>query len=101
MAAVRHMFPGKLISCFSDIPWPPRSPDLSCCDFFLWGILKSRVYSHKPRTLTDLKDTINQEVATLNRDIALLRRVMEDFKRRIENCIQESGNHLPDVIFHK
>jgi hypothetical protein len=23
--------------------WPPRSPDLSICDFYLWGYLKGRV----------------------------------------------------------
>jgi len=26
--------------------WPPRSPDLSVPDFFLWGFLKNRVYKH-------------------------------------------------------
>ncbi|GFU87571.1 uncharacterized protein TNCV_2934931 [Trichonephila clavipes] len=24
--------------------WPPRSPDLSPCDYWLWGYLKSQVY---------------------------------------------------------
>ena len=24
--------------------WPPRSPDLTICDFFLWGYVKDRVY---------------------------------------------------------
>ena len=55
MTIVRNMFPGHLISRFGDVPWPPRSPDLSTCDFFLWGYLKSRVYTHNPRTLNDLK----------------------------------------------
>ena len=36
MTIVRYMFPGHLISRFGDVPWPPRSPDLSTCDFF-WG----------------------------------------------------------------
>ena len=26
------------------LPWPPRSPDLTPCDFFLWGYIKDRVY---------------------------------------------------------
>ena len=41
---LRQKFPGRLISRFGDIPWPPRSPDLTSCDFFLWGYLKSKVY---------------------------------------------------------
>jgi len=30
----------------------------------------------------------------------LLAREMDDFKRRIENCIEEDGRHLKDIIFH-
>jgi hypothetical protein len=29
--------------------WPPRSADLTPPDFFLWGLLKGRVYSNKTR----------------------------------------------------
>ena len=34
--------------------WPPRSPDLNPCDFYLWGCLKSVVYNPLPKTLDDL-----------------------------------------------
>ncbi|GBM12648.1 hypothetical protein AVEN_46138-1 [Araneus ventricosus] len=27
------------------VPWPPRSPDLSSLDYFLWRHLKSLVYA--------------------------------------------------------
>ena len=37
MAAVRNLFPNHVISRYGDI----MSPDLSACDFFLWGYLKS------------------------------------------------------------
>jgi hypothetical protein len=26
------------------LPWAPRSPDLTPCDFFLWGFVKDSVY---------------------------------------------------------
>ena len=26
------------------LPWPPRSPDLTPCDFFLWGYVKVHVF---------------------------------------------------------
>jgi hypothetical protein len=35
-----EMFPGRLVSLRRDVGWPTRSPDLSICDFFLWGYLK-------------------------------------------------------------
>ena len=75
----------------------PCSPDLSTCDFFVWGYLKSHVYTHKPRTLNDLKEAILQEIRPIDRQ--LLARVMEDFKKRLENCIQEDGRRLTDIIF--
>ena len=30
-----------------NMPWPPRSPDITPCDFFLWGYVKSKVYKTK------------------------------------------------------
>ena len=87
-----------LISRFGDVPWPPLSPDISTCDF-IWegGCVKSRIYTHKPRTLNDLKEAIHQEIRPIDRQ--LLAPVMDDFKKRLENCIQEDGRHLTDIIF--
>jgi hypothetical protein len=34
--------------------WPPRSPDLTPPDYFLWGYL----YSNRPQTTEDLKQNI-------------------------------------------
>ena len=31
--------------------WPPRSPELTPVDFFLWGLLKDKVYKNSPRTI--------------------------------------------------
>ena len=80
------------------MPWPPRSPDLSSCDFFFWEYLKGRVYTHKPRNLNELKDANRHEVLTIDQQLLAL--AMDDFKRRIENCIQEDGRHLNYIIFH-
>ncbi|KAJ4441338.1 hypothetical protein ANN_11193 [Periplaneta americana] len=40
MNCLRNMFPGRIISRFGDIAWPPRSPDLTAADYFLWVISK-------------------------------------------------------------
>ena len=39
-----------------------------------------RAYTHKPRTLNDLKETILQEIRPIDRQ--LLARVMGDFKKK-------------------
>lgn len=97
MDLLRRTFPSRLISRYGDVPWPPRSPDLSMCDFFLWGYLKSRVYAAKPRTLEELKDAIRREIQLI--DQQTLERAWENFKGRVEECIDEEGKHLSDIIF--
>jgi hypothetical protein len=60
LQVLREMFPGKLIPLHGDVRWPAHSPDLAPCDFFLWGYLKSKVYTHRPENLQALKDTIRR-----------------------------------------
>ena len=42
----------------SNIPWPPRSPDLTPMDFIVWGFIKSKVYTKNYENLVDLKAAI-------------------------------------------
>jgi hypothetical protein len=58
MQVVRDMFLQHVISRFGDIHWPPRSLELSICNSFLWGYLKSKLYINKPRNFQELKDSI-------------------------------------------
>ena len=37
MNALNALFPNRVVSRNGDIPWLPRSPDLTSCDYFLWG----------------------------------------------------------------
>jgi hypothetical protein len=37
-------FPGRWIGQAAPIPWPPRCPDLTALDFFLWDFVKNQVY---------------------------------------------------------
>lgn len=97
MNVVREMFPGHLISRFGDTHWPPRSPDLTMCDFFLWGYLKSRVYESKPHTLDELKGAIKTEIALIDEN--LLQRVHSNFLDRLSSCYEQDGRHMLDVLF--
>ncbi|KAL1497172.1 hypothetical protein ABEB36_008172 [Hypothenemus hampei] len=97
MRVLREHFPGRLISLRGDIQWPPRSPDLAPCDFFLWGYLKSIVYTDRPRTLAELKNNIRQALANI--PVAMLERVCQSFKNRANQCIANGGRHLSDTIF--
>jgi hypothetical protein len=44
-SALKKVCDGRIISTGL---WPPRLPDLSVCDFYLWGNLKGKVYRNTP-----------------------------------------------------
>ena len=98
MNVVHEAFPGRLISRNGVTSWPPRSPDLSPCDFFLWRYLKSKVYLGNPRTIDELKEAIRREILTI--PISMLEDVMENFQNRLKECINKEGSHLTDIVFH-
>jgi len=70
MSVLREMFPQHVISRDGDVPWPARSPDISACDYFLWGYLKSRVFISKPRIMPELKGSIKEEIAEIPKQMA-------------------------------
>jgi len=93
------LFPQRVISRFGDVPWPPRSPDLTAPDFFLWGYLKSKVYSNRPTDLHTLKENIWEEIAKLSEET--LQAVMRSLLTRVYLCIEGGGGHLKDIVHKK
>ena len=73
--------------------WPPRSPDLTPCDFFLWGFVKDRVFVPPlPLNLDDLKQRIRQAVASVDAD--MLQRVLDKLDYRMDVCRVTRGAHI-------
>lgn len=72
--------------------WPPNSPDLNPCDFYLWGKLKDRVYSTQPDNLTQLRARIQEEIEDISQ--AECSRVISNFKKRIEKVYEADGSHI-------
>ena len=78
------------------IDWPPCSPDLNTCDYFLWGYLKDKVYVTLPETIDELKDRITREIKAIPRDVR--KRVCEGFVRRLRAVIITEGKHIENVL---
>jgi hypothetical protein len=57
------------------------------------------VYEKKPRAMTNLKQNIREEVAAISPN--MLQRVMQNFKRRLGECVDNKGRHITDTIFWK
>ncbi|QQP58339.1 Uncharacterized protein FKW44_003616 [Caligus rogercresseyi] len=48
--------------------WPPSSPDLNPCDYYLWGVLERDTNKRAHNTVDSLKAAIIQTVANLSRE---------------------------------
>ncbi|KAJ8912836.1 hypothetical protein NQ315_012937 [Exocentrus adspersus] len=67
--------------------WPPRSPDLTPMDYFLWGTVKSDVYSYAATTQEDMRITP-----------AMFDNVRHSFIRKIISCIAQNGQHFEQLL---
>lgn len=86
------VFPNRWIGRMGHIAWPPRSPDLTPLDYFLWGFLKDRVFRTAPADLQEMKTRI--EEYCLIPDEQMLTKVRESFEKRILFCMHESGKQF-------
>jgi len=61
-------FPNRWIGRDGPTPWPPRSPDITPLNFFLWGYVKDKVFSTPVPDIANLKARITDAFATITED---------------------------------
>ena len=91
-----ELFGNRVIALNRAVEWPPRSPDLTPLDFFLWGYLKSKVFETPAGNLEELEQRIRHETNSLRHDRAMVRRAVFDMVRRAGVCVQRDGGHVED-----
>ncbi|KAJ4426530.1 hypothetical protein ANN_27344 [Periplaneta americana] len=91
-------FPGRWIGRGGPIAWPPRSPDLSPLDFYLWGHLKSLVYSSPVPDLESLRNRIVACSEDIRNTPGVWDRVRRSMRYRCEVCIQAGGGHFEHLL---
>lgn len=88
----------SFIGRHGDIYWPPRSPDLSMLDFFLFGNINALVYRPegpgrlRAQDLDELKARIIHAMQTVTPET--LKKVHESLIRRLYKCIAVNGQHI-------
>ncbi|UYV78621.1 hypothetical protein LAZ67_16002195 [Cordylochernes scorpioides] len=82
----------RVISRHFIYQWPPRSPDLTPCDFCLWGYIKSCVYRCWPTTLAMLKASIRWHVLSISTD--MLFNAVHSVIYRLQAVIENKGCHI-------
>lgn len=82
-------FPERWIGRGGAINWPARSPDLTPCDFYLWGHLKSQIYKIRHQNLQSLRDAIFNECLRITP--RTLFNVRSSFYNRLGYCLAQNG----------
>lgn len=79
------------------LEWPPRSPDLTINDFWLWGCVRNNVYkAPRPRTLDELEMRISDFLNSI--DIREVRRCYDSFRKRCRLCFSNNGRHIENLL---
>ena len=91
---LHELFGNQIVALNQEIEWPPRSPDLTPCDFFLWGELKARVYKSPSPNVIVLRQKIINEFERLQNDQELILRVVRSMEKRARACIERHGGHV-------
>lgn len=92
----QHFGENRVISGGFAFPWPPRSPDLAPCDYFLWGYLKDMVYKVRHGTLEALCDDITRCSASIT-DVQLQNAVYHSI-RRAQMVLDHDGGHIEQFL---
>jgi hypothetical protein len=86
-------FSGRGLGRAAPIAWPPRSPDLTRLDFFLWVLVKDRMFVPLlPANVVELRTRITAAVADVTPE--MLRSLWQEFDYKWGVCHITSGSHI-------
>ena len=76
----------------------PRSSDLTICDFFLWGYLREKVYSHSIRKLDHMEEAIRNKIAEIPVDF--FESSLQNYRHHCEDCSQSNGGCVEQFLLY-
>jgi hypothetical protein len=91
-AFLDQQVPGKWIEGRGPITRPPRSPDLTPLDFFLWGYIKDLVYQTKVQDVAKLHRRITAVCETVTP--VMLQNTWQDVEYHLNICRATKGTHV-------
>lgn len=77
--------------------WPPRSPDLSVLDYFIWGTIKNKVYESPLTTIEDCMQRVRNAFQNISQD-SIRRATHEELIRRCEKCVEVRGRNFEQLL---
>ncbi|GBM16561.1 hypothetical protein AVEN_274463-1 [Araneus ventricosus] len=85
-------FSQRCIGRSAVMAWPPRSPDITPLDFYLWGYWKPHAYSERLNDINHLKQRITDVIHSVTPDVPT--RVWEELDYGLDVCRATNGAHI-------
>ena len=95
---LNESFPNRWLGRGGPIAWPPRSPDLTPMDYYLWGHMKTLVYETKVDSRAALRRRVFAAAQHIRNHPHNISSATESLLIRAENCIATAGGHFEQVL---
>lgn len=93
---LNNNFQNHWIGLRGPIPWPARSPDITLCDFYLWGRITNMTFRRPPEDRQDLENHLLDSFESL-RNLELLN-AARSTKKRCRLCLRQNGRHFEHLL---
>lgn len=93
---LRRLFGNRWIGTNGPILWPPRSPDMTPLDFYLWGHVKNEVYKTRYATVDELQNAITMVIRNI--DGRTILKATRSVQKRLMKCVEQEGNIFEHVL---
>ena len=65
-------------------------------DFSYWGRAQDYVYEHKPKTLTELMERVEEFNSSLTETD--IRKMCQNHRKRAQLCLEQNGQHFEHLM---
>jgi hypothetical protein len=79
------------------IAWPPRSPDLTPLDYYLWGHMKRLVYEINVNSRAALRNRVFAAAEHIQNHPDNIASAIQSLLKRAENCLAARGRHFEQL----
>jgi len=95
---LNESFPNRWLGRGGPVAWPPRSPDLTPLDYYLWGHIKKLAYESKVDSRAALRDRIFAAAEHIRNHPNNIASATQSLLMCAENCIAAGGGHFEQLL---
>ena len=95
---LNESFSNRWLGRGGPVAWPPRSPDLTPLDYYLWGHMKTLVYETKVDSRAALRHRIFAVAEHIHNHPDNTVSATQSLLMRAKNCIATGGGHFEQLL---